>query len=142
MTNQVALTQTTNIVPVQAIFDVNGVCVGLVGPGGEFFSPPLSSDIISNASIFTSTINSTPIGATTPSTGSFTTLSSPNVNITGGSISGVSITITALNNTPVGNITPSTGAFTSLSATSSNFTNLSVTNTITGSISGLSLIHI
>ena len=118
MTNQTAKTVTTNIVPVQAIFDVNGVCVGLVGPGGEFFSPPLSSDIINFATITNSTIDSSPIGATTPSTGAFTSLSSSNVNITGGSISGVSIAITALNNTPVGNITPSTGAFTTLGATS------------------------
>jgi len=51
MTNAVAETVTTNIVPVQAIFDVDGVCIGLVGPGGEFFSPPLSSDTISNATI-------------------------------------------------------------------------------------------
>ena len=131
MTNQTAKTITTNIVPVQAIFDVNGVCVGLVGPGGEFFSPPLSSDVISNATITNSTINSTTIGATTASTGTFTTLTSSNAQITGGSISGVSISINSLNNTPIGNVTPSTGAFTSLSST-----NLSVTNTITGSISG------
>ena len=136
MTNQTAKTITTNIVPVQGIFDANGVCIGLVGPGGEFFSPPLSSDIISNATITTSTVDSTPIGLTVPSTGAFTTLSSSNVNITGGSISGVSISINALNNTPVGNITPSTGSFTTLSATTGSFTNLSSTNTITGSISG------
>ena len=132
-----ALTQTINIVPVQGIFSETGVCVGLVGPGGEFFSPPINSDVIQN-----STIDSSPIGSTTPSTGVFTTVTSTglatfnnfassNVNITGGSISGVSVTINSLNNTPVGNITPSTGAFTSLSSTS-----LTVTNTISGSING------
>jgi len=131
MTNQTAVTVTTNIVPVQAIFDVNGVCVGLVGPGGEFFSPPLSSDVINQATITNSTINSSTIGATTPSTGTFTTMTTNNAQITGGSITGVSITITALNGTPVGNITPSTGAFTTLSATTTTTTNLAVTG-ITG----------
>ena len=64
-TNQVASTLTSNIVPVQAAFDTSGNCLGLVGPGGAYFSPPLTSD----------TINGAPIGATTPSTGNFTTLS-------------------------------------------------------------------
>ena len=131
MTNAVAETVTTNIVPVQAIFDENGVCVGLVGPGGEFFSPPLSSDTITNAIITSSTINSSVIGATTPAAGTFSTMTTGNAQITGGSISGVSIAITALNNTPIGNIVPSTGAFTTLSSD-----NLTVTNVITGSING------
>jgi hypothetical protein len=43
--NQVASTSTTNIVPVQGIFDSNGNCLGLVGPGGEIFYPPLPSTI-------------------------------------------------------------------------------------------------
>ncbi|HQU07383.1 MAG TPA: hypothetical protein PL140_09145, partial [Ferrovaceae bacterium] len=60
---------TTNLVPVQAIFDPNGNIVSLVGPGGEYFSPPISSDTIVN-----STIDSSPIGQTTPSTGAFTSL--------------------------------------------------------------------
>jgi len=81
MTNQVAKTSTQNIVPVQAEFDVNGVCLGLVGPGGQFFSPPISTDTITNSTITSSTItsstiDSTSIGATTPSTGAFTSLSS------------------------------------------------------------------
>jgi hypothetical protein len=40
--NQVANTSTVNIVPVQGIFDANGTCLGLVGPGGEVFTPPFS----------------------------------------------------------------------------------------------------
>jgi hypothetical protein len=131
MTNAVAETVTTNIVPVQAIFDENGVCVGLVGPGGEFFSPPLSSDTITNAIITNSTINSSVIGAITPAAGTFSTMTTGNAQITGGSITGVSITITSLNNTPVGNLVPSTGAFTTLAST-----DLTVTNLINGSISG------
>ena len=43
--NQVASTVTTNIVPVQGLFDQNGVCLGLVGPGGEIFYSPLPSTI-------------------------------------------------------------------------------------------------
>jgi hypothetical protein len=41
-TNQVANTSTTNIVPVQGLFDQNGVCLTLIGPGGEYFYPPSS----------------------------------------------------------------------------------------------------
>lgn len=68
--NQVASTVTVQNVPVQAQFDANGKCLGLVGPGGQYFSPPLTNDTINGA-----TINSSTIGATTPSTGNFTTLS-------------------------------------------------------------------
>jgi hypothetical protein len=54
--NSVASTSSTNIVPVQAEFNSAGVCVGLVGPGGAYFSPPLTG----------STIDNTVIGGTTP----------------------------------------------------------------------------
>lgn len=40
-TNQVASTSTTNIVPVQGLFNADGECLGLVGPGGEIFYPPV-----------------------------------------------------------------------------------------------------
>lgn len=55
-TNSVANTSTTNIVPVQAEFDSAGACLGLVGPAGAYFSPPITG----------STINNTVIGGTTP----------------------------------------------------------------------------
>jgi hypothetical protein len=42
--NAVASTSTTNTVPVQAQFDSAGNCVGLIGPGGVVFSPPLSGN--------------------------------------------------------------------------------------------------
>jgi hypothetical protein len=54
--NSVASTSSTNIVPVQAEFNSAGVCVGLVGPGGAYFSPPITS----------TTIDNTVIGGTTP----------------------------------------------------------------------------
>ena len=55
-TNSVAYTSSTNLVPVQAEFNSAGVCVGLVGPGGAYFSPPLTG----------TTIDNTVIGGTTP----------------------------------------------------------------------------
>jgi hypothetical protein len=47
--NQVASTVTVQNVPVQAQFNSQGVCLGLVGPGGAFFSPPLTGDTINPA---------------------------------------------------------------------------------------------
>ena len=49
--NQVASAVTVQTVPVQAQFNTAGVCLGLVGPGGTFFSPPLTGDTI-NPSVF------------------------------------------------------------------------------------------
>ena len=40
MANQVANTNTVQIVPVQTSFDANGNCLGLIGPGGATFNPP------------------------------------------------------------------------------------------------------
>ena len=62
--NSVANTSSTNIVPVQAEFNSAGVCVGLVGPGGAYFSPPLTG----------STIDNTVIGGTTPAAVTGTTV--------------------------------------------------------------------
>lgn len=49
--NAVASTSTTNTVPVQAQFDSAGNCVGLIGPGGVVFSPPLSGNTENPSSI-------------------------------------------------------------------------------------------
>ena len=67
-------------------------------------------------------INGTPVGATTPSTGAFTTLSSSAATITGGSING----------TTVGATTPSTGAFTTLSSSAATITGGSINGTTVG----------
>jgi len=68
---------------------------------------------ISVATITGGTINDTTVGASTPSTGAFTTLTTPAATITGGTI----------NDTTVGASTPSTGAFTTLTASQdSSFT--------------------
>jgi hypothetical protein len=47
-TNQVASTTTTQIVPVQATFDQNGNCLGLIGPAGQTFSAPTSFGTLTN----------------------------------------------------------------------------------------------
>ena len=96
--NGVASVSTTNIVPVQAQFDSSGNCLGLIGPGGVFFSPPLTSDTITGATIDNSTI-----GATTPSTVNATNVSingKLHVSATAPTIAsgfGTSPTITAFN---------------------------------------------
>lgn len=46
--NQVASTVSTNIVPVQGLFDANGNCISLIGPGGEYFSPPVDFGDVTN----------------------------------------------------------------------------------------------
>jgi len=75
-----ALTQDQNILPVQALFDLQNNFVTFIGQG-QPFTVPISGNV-NNATITNSTINSTTIGATTPSTGVFT-----NIATTTGTIS-------------------------------------------------------
>jgi len=75
-----ALTQDQNILPVQALFDLQNNFVTFIGQG-QPFTVPISGNV-NNATITNSTINSTTIGATTPSTGVFT-----NITTTTGTIS-------------------------------------------------------
>jgi hypothetical protein len=102
---------------------------------------------LTGAAITNSTINSTPIGGVTPSSGVFTNGSASTWNITtGGTLTNVamvnatgsyaSITITVatinggtINATTIGATTPSTGSFTTLSSTGGN---------LNGSIGGTS----
>lgn len=83
MSNDTAVTQTTNIVPVQGVFDPEPTFAlqYFVGPAGTPFLPPTDPNI-DGATITNSTIDSTTIGATTPSTGVFT-----DIQTTTGSIS-------------------------------------------------------
>ena len=71
-----AVTQTINFVPVQGVFgpEPNFTLQYFVGPAGTPFLPPASSTI-DGATITNSTINSTTIGASSPSTGNFTSIS-------------------------------------------------------------------
>jgi hypothetical protein len=73
MSNQTSVTSTINIVPVQGIFDPGPAftLVSLIGPAGTPFYPNISPNQ-SGLNITNSTINSTTIGATSPSTGAFT----------------------------------------------------------------------
>jgi hypothetical protein len=94
MSNNTAVTQTTNIVPVQGIFkpEPSFDLITFIGPAGTPFLPPTDPNI-SGASITNSTINSTTIGATSPSTGNFT-----NISTTTGTIS-----TTPVNSTDIAN---------------------------------------
>jgi hypothetical protein len=85
MANEAAVTQTINIVPVQGIFEPEPTfdLVTLIGPAGTPFFAKIDPNQ-SGLNITNSTINSTTIGATTPSTGVFT-----NIATTTGTISSV-----------------------------------------------------
>jgi hypothetical protein len=74
MANQTALTSTINFVPVQGIFTPDAELVTLIGPAGTPFYAQVDPSQ-SGLNITNSTINSTTIGATTPSTGVFTNIS-------------------------------------------------------------------
>jgi hypothetical protein len=85
MANEAAKTQTINIVPVQGIFEPEPTfdLITLIGPAGTPFYAKIDPNQ-SGLNITNSTINSTIIGATTPSTGVFT-----NIATTTGTISSV-----------------------------------------------------
>ena len=72
-----------------------------------------ASNVVTGYTITGGSINNTPIGALTPTTGAFTDLAGSNVSLTGG----------AINGTTVGASTPSTGAFTTLTSTSTTTLN-------------------
>jgi hypothetical protein len=79
MSNDTAKTQTTNIVPVQGIFEPAPTfgLVTLIGPAGTpFYATPNPDQ--SGLNITNSTINSTTIGLTTPAAGKFTVVTLPN----------------------------------------------------------------
>lgn len=82
MSNNTAKTQTTNIVPVQGIFQpAPGFdLVTLIGPAGTPFYANVDPSQ-TGLNITNSTINSTTIGATTPSTATFTQVTLPNAPV-------------------------------------------------------------
>ena len=139
--NQVASTVTVQTVPVQAQFNTAGVCLGLVGPGGQFFSPPLTGDTI-NPSVFQMGGNLIATSTTLPTIGSgfgtSPTISASNTMAfkivvgTGGAANG-SITLPTATNGWMGfaaDVTNGSTLFlqlTASSATSVTFTSYSVT---------------
>lgn len=82
MSNDTAKTQTTNIVPVQGIFEPAPTfgLVSLIGPAGTPFYANVDP-AQSGLNITSSTINSTTIGAITPSTATFTQVTLPNTPV-------------------------------------------------------------
>lgn len=76
MSNSASVTQTTNIVPVQGIFEPEPTfgLITFIGPAGTPFLPP-TNPLLDGVTITNSTINSTTIGAISPSTGNFTNIS-------------------------------------------------------------------
>lgn len=83
MSNSTAQTQTTNIVPVQGVFDPEPTFAlqYFVGPAGTPFLPPIDP-VQSGLTITDSTIDSTVIGGSVPAAGTFT-----NIAATTGSVS-------------------------------------------------------
>lgn len=75
MANNTAVTQTTNLVPVQGIFEPEPTfaLVNLIGPAGTVFYPNMNP-IQSGLTITDSTIDSTVIGANAPAAGYFTSI--------------------------------------------------------------------
>jgi len=75
MANSTAVTQTTNIVPVQGIFEPEPTfaLVNLIGPAGTVFYPNIDPQQ-SGLSITNSTIDSSVIGGTSPAAGYFTSI--------------------------------------------------------------------
>ena len=84
MSNSTANTQTTNFLPVQATYEplYPYNIISFIGPAGLPFYAPFNPNL-DGVNITNSTINSTTIGATTPSTAVFTTASMQNQPISG-----------------------------------------------------------
>lgn len=110
----------------------NGYKVAMINSAGTAI---VASSDLQSLAITGSTIDSTPIGATTRAAGNFTTLSA-----NGAANLGTSVTIGGgtINNTPIGGTTPASGAFTTASASSGFTGNLTgnVTGNVTGAVTG------
>jgi hypothetical protein len=83
MANQAAVTQTTNIVPVQGIFQPEPTfdLITLIGPAGTPFYANINP-VQSGLTITNSTIDSSVIGGTTPAAGTFTNIATTTGTIT------------------------------------------------------------
>jgi hypothetical protein len=110
----------------------NGYKVAMINSAGTAL---IASSALQALAITASTLDSTPIGATTRAAGSFTNLS---VNGSAGLGTAVTIGGGTINNTPIGGTTASSGAFTSVSASSGFTGNLTgnVTGDVTGNVTG------
>lgn len=120
-----SITDAFDLLPTLA---ANGYKVAMVNSAGTAL---IASAALQALAITSSTIDSTPIGATTRAAGSFTNLS---VNGTAGLGTSVTIGGGTINSTPIGGTTASSGAFTTVSA-SSGFTG-NLTGNVTGGVTG------
>ena len=120
-----AITDGFDLLPTLA---ANGYKVAMVNSAGTAL---IASASLQALVITASTLNSTPIGATSAAAGTFT-----NLTVTGNAILGSSVVITGgtINGTPIGGTTASTGAFTTVSA-SSGFTG-NITGNVIGNVTG------
>jgi hypothetical protein len=106
----------------------NGYKVAMVNAAGNAM---IASAALQQLALTLSTIDSTPIGATTRAAGNFTTLSANGAVNLG---SAVTIAGGTINNTTIGGTTPAAAAFTTASA-SSGFTG-NLTGDVTGNLTG------
>lgn len=90
MANDTAKTSTINFVPVQGIFTPDAELVTLIGPAGTPFYAQIDPSQ-SGLHITDSTIDSTTIGATTPSTGVFTNISATTGSVSTEPVAGIDI---------------------------------------------------
>ena len=90
MANGPALTQDQNLLPVQAYFDLQGNFQTFIGQNKPFYAS--INPIQSGLTITNSTIDSTTIGATNPSTGSFTNITTVTGQISSAPSNGTDIT--------------------------------------------------
>jgi len=93
--NSVANQSTQNTTPVQVNFDVNGNCLGLVGQSGNYFSPPMSGNVLTNPTITGGTITNTSANVSSFSINGALVASSVLPTVTG---FGTGPVVTAVNN--------------------------------------------
>ena len=109
----------TNTTQIASCAFVQAQVTSQLSPYAQLASPTFTGTVtIPTITLSGGTINSTSVGATTPSTGAFTTLSTTgNANLSAMQSSSVTITGGSINSTAIGATTASTGKFTALQAT-------------------------
>jgi len=142
ITNDVITSSTGNFTTLQGTAFSTGNAVIAGGYISALANATITTGVVTNFStanavITGGSLNSTPIGATTASTGNFSTLQGTNFSTANAVVTGGS-----LNSTPIGATTASTGAFTTLSTSGVTTHNGNVvaasgttsTNSITGAL--------
>ncbi|CAM5999275.1 unnamed protein product [Sphagnum balticum] len=109
--------QRLSYMPNQANKDGGNLIAGQDYYNVLFTGGNISNVTLTNCTITLDAINNTPIGATTPSTGAFTTLS------VSGTVSGNGFVALQASPNPIGSTTPNTGAFTTLASGAHTITN-------------------